>query len=347
MATIKEVARRAKVSVGTVSNVLSGTVPVSEKLRERVMQVVRTLDYHPNHVARSLKIRQTNMLGMVVPYLTNPFFPQVVRGAEDSAWKHGYMLLTFNCDNQVERERQVLAALRNRRVDGILLVPSTDEDIAHIRAAVEAGIPIVCLDRRLKDVALDSVTVDNVTGAQECVEHLIRTGHRRIATITGPLGLQISRDRLEGYQRALASAGIPFSEELVGEGHFRSDAGYDAAVKLLRDQHPTAFFSQNAMMTLGLLRALGEFRLRCPEDVAVGTFDDPDFSEALRPQLTSVAQPAYDLGYQGAELLLQRIADPERPATNLVLKTELRIRESTTGVKPEIAMELATPGGGL
>src|SRR5690349_1387424 len=137
MATIKEVARRAKVSVGTVSNVLSGTIPVSEKLRDRVMQVIRDLDYHPNHVARSLKIRQTKMLGMVVSDLTNPFFPLLVRGAEDAAWKNDYMLLTFNCDDQVEREQQVLSALRTRRVDGILLVAaSTLGDLSHIEGVV-------------------------------------------------------------------------------------------------------------------------------------------------------------------------------------------------------------------
>src|SRR3974390_162687 len=122
MATIKEVARRAHVSVGTVSNVLSGAVPVSDRLKERVLQIIRELDYHPNHVARSLKIRQTKMLGMVVSDITNAFFPQVVRGAEDAAWKHSYMMITFNSDDQLEREKQVLSALRARRVDGILLV---------------------------------------------------------------------------------------------------------------------------------------------------------------------------------------------------------------------------------
>lgn len=330
MATIKEVARRAKVSVGTVSNVLSGTVPVSEKLRTRVLQVIRDLDYHPNHVARSLKIRQTKMLGMVVSDLTNPFFPQMVRGAEDAAWQHNYMLITFNTDDQMERERQVLAALRSRRVDGILLVAATTEgDMSHIRGVVDSGIPVVCLDRVLREFPLDSVTVDNVAGAQECVAHLIGAGHRRIAVITGSLHLQVARDRLEGYQRALSAAGIEFDQSLVGDGHFRSEGGYETARRLLAEQRPTAVFSSNAMMTLGLLRALVEARLRCPQDVAVATFDDPSFSEALRPQLTSVSQPSYDLGFKGAELLIRRIAEPARRRTNLVLKTELRVRESS------------------
>ncbi len=330
MATIKEVARRARVSVGTVSNVMSGTVPVSVKLRERVEAVIRDLDYHPNHVARSLKIRQTMMLGIVISDLTNPFFPLVVRGAEDAAWKSRYMLLTFNCDDQVERERQVLTALRTRRVDGILLVAaSTEGDLTHIRAATAAGIPIVCLDRTLKGLQLDSVTVDNRLGARECVEHLIVGGHRRIGIITGPLELQIARERLDGYRDALANARIPVDPALIADGHFRAEAGFEAAREILK-QRPTAVFSSNAMMALGLLRAIGEAGLRCPEDVAVATFDDPVFSESLRPRLSSVAQPAYELGYKGAELLMRRIADPGARRTRIVLKTELRIRESSS-----------------
>jgi LacI family transcriptional regulator len=330
MATIKEVARRAKVSVGTVSNVLSGAVPVSEKLRDRVMQIIRELDYHPNHVARSLKIRQTKMLGMVVSDLTNPFFPQVVRGAEDAAWKHHYMLLTFNSDDQVERERQVLTALRTRRVDGILLVAaSTDGDVSHVQGALDSGIPIVCLDRNIQALGLDSVCVDNTEGARECVDHLIASGHRRIGILTGPLALEVARDRLEGYKCALASAGIPFDEMLVREGDFRAESGYRAALSLVREQRPTAIFSSNAMMALGLLRALNESRLRCPQDVAVATFDEAAFSESVRPPLTTVAQPAYELGVKATEMLIRRIADPLRRKSNLVLKTELRVRESS------------------
>ena len=333
MATIKEVARRAKVSVGTVSNVLSGAVPVSDSLRERVMRVIRELDYHPNHVARSLKIRQTKMLGMVVSDLTNPFFPQVVRGAEDAAWKNDYMLLTFNCDDQVDRERQVFSALRARRVDGILLVAaSTAGELSHIRGAVEAGIPVVCLDRTLEGIALDAVTVDNIGGSRLAVEHLLRAGHRRIGIITGSLELQIAQDRLEGYRQALAAAGIGFSQDLVADGHFRLEAGHQAALRLL-EHKPTAVFASNAMMALGLLRALSERRLRCPEDVAVVTFDDPVFSEALRPTLTAVAQPSYELGLRGAEMLLRRIVEPAAERAHVVLNAELMVRESSRSIR--------------
>jgi LacI family transcriptional regulator len=333
MATIKEVARRARVSVGTVSNVLSGAIPVSEKLKQRVLDVVRELDYHPNHVARSLKLRQTKMLGLVVSDITNPFFPQMVRGAEDAAWKHNYILITFNSDDRPDRERQLLSALRTRRVDGILLVAATTEgDLSHIQCVIESGIPIVALDRVLKTLPVDSLTVDNTAGAEDCVRHLIDCGHHRIGIITGPPHLPVARDRLEGYKRALANAGLPFDEKLVRDGGFRAEGGYSAAMELLTEAHPTAIFTSNATMVLGLLRALNELQFESPRDIAVATFDDPPFAEAVRPQLTSVAQPSYDLGYKGTELLLRRINDPTRKRVGQVLKTELKVRSSTVAL---------------
>lgn len=330
MATIKEVARRAHVSVGTVSNVLSGAVPVSERLKERVLEVIRELDYHPNHVARSLKIRQTKMLGMVVSDITNTFFPQVVRGAEDAAWQHSYMLITFNSDDQLEREKQVLSALRTRRVDGILLVAaSTDGDLSHIHGAIEAGIPVVCIDRPITSLPVDCLSVDSVAGARRGVEHLIACGHRRIGLLNGPLTLQVGRDRLEGYRQALTGAGIPFDEALVRNGGFRAETGYTASLELLREASPTAVFSTNAMMALGLMRALNELDLRCPDDVGIVSFDDPVFSQSLRPELTCVAQPAYELGFRGAEMLIQRLKEPDRERIIAQLDTELRVRHST------------------
>ena len=330
MATIKEVARRAGVSVGTVSNVLSGAIPVSERLKKRVVDVIRELDYHPNDVARSLKLRRTKMLGMVVTDITNPFFPQMVRGAEDAAWKHNYILITFNTDEQLERERQVLSALRTRRVDGVLLVAaSTDGDLSHIEGTIESGIPVVAVDRAMTRIPLDCLSVDSVTGAQECVKHLIDGGRRRIGILTGPLNLKVARDRLEGYKQALAAAGLPYDESLVRNGGFRLDKGYQVSLEMLKEARPTAVFTSNAVMALGLLRALNELRIDCPREVAVATFDDPPFADALRPGLTSVAHPSYDLGYKGVELLIRRIQEPSRRRTNQLLPTQLIIRESS------------------
>ena len=338
MATIKQVAKRAGVSVGTVSNVLSGIVRVSPARQERVWAAARELDFHPNYVARSLKVRQTKMLGMVISDITNPFFPLVVRGAEDAAIKHGYLLVTVNTDDRLEREKQFLAVLRARRVDGILLVVAPNQgDVEHLKSVVAAGVPIVCLDRIPPGIKLDSVSVDGVKGAQVCVRHLISRGHRRIAILTGSMALQTARDRLTGYKAALAEAHIKIDPALIREGDFRAESGYRLGKDLLLDRtRPSAIFVSNAMMTLGLLRATEELGVRCPEELAVASFDDLPVSEVLRPHRTAVAQPGYEVGYQGAELLIQRIEGKlrqKRPVF-ISLEPELKVRESTAGFKP-------------
>ncbi len=337
MATIKEVASRARVSVGTVSNVLCGVIPVGPARRERVLAAIRKLDYHPNHVARSLKIRQTKMIGMVVSDITNSFFPLVVRGAEDALWQHDYMLITLNSDDKPERERQVLSALRARRVDGILLVAASTSDLSHIQGTLDSGIPIVCIDRAITSIPMDCVSVDNIAGARKGVEHLIECGHRRIGILTGPLSLQVARDRLEGYRQALGAAGIASNDALVRDAAFRAETGYTASLDLLRRAGPTAVFASNAMMALGLMRALNELNLRCPEDVSIAAFDDPVFSQSLRPELTCVAQPAYELGYRGAELMLRRLRQQDSEPAIVQFDTELRVRLSTGAPAAEAA----------
>ncbi|HEU0139003.1 MAG TPA: LacI family DNA-binding transcriptional regulator [Bryobacteraceae bacterium] len=335
MATIKQVAKAAGVSVGTVSNVLSGSVPVSAELKTRVWAVIRKLDYHPNHVARSLKTKQTRMLGMVIPDFTNPFFPQVVRGAEEVVLKHGYLLVTFNTDDDVKREREVLAILRSRHIDGVLLVVApNDGDGSHITTAVSAGVRIVCLDRAPAGVTdLDSVFVDNHEGAMLAVRHLIRQGHRRIGMIAGSMLLQTAVERLAGYKAALREAGLKVDQDLVRTGNFRINSGYKCAKDLLlAHRRPSAIFASNGQMALGALKAMEEIRLHCPDDVALVSFDDLPESDLFRPHLTAVAQPAWEIGRQGAELLIQRVEGQLTSETPVVvrLKPELKIRESTS-----------------
>jgi len=334
MTTIKDVAKRAGVSVGTVSNVLSGATPVRAELSKRVHSIMRDLDYHPNYMARSLKANSTKMLGMIISDITNPFFPQVVRGAEDAAWQHGYLLITFNTDDQVERERQIFSVLRSRRVDGLLLVvaPSADGGGTHIRKTIEAGVPIVCMDRIPMGIAIDSVSVDNVKGAQTCVRHLITRGHRRIGIITGSLSLQTAKDRLAGYMAALREASIEPDPGLIAEGNFRQATGYQIAKSFfLQHQRPSALFVSNGMMTIGAIQALEETRLRCPDDVAIASFDDLPLADVFRPRLTAVAQPAYQIGYRAAELLIQRVRGEitSRKRVTICLEPELKIRESS------------------
>lgn len=334
MVTIKDVAERAGVSVGTVSNVLAGTVRVSPKLRERVRRAIAEFDYHPNYVARSLKVRQTMMVGMVIPDITNPFFPQLVRGAEDAALERGFLLVTFNTDDNLDREKLVFSVLRTRRMDGLLLVVApNDGDTAHIRKTIAAGTPVVCLDRVPVDIGVSSVSVDGVKATEMCMRHLLSLGHRRIAIISGSMALQTARARFEGYRNALAEAKLPFDPRMVLDGDFRSDTGYLLMKKMwLEGCRPTALFVTNGTMGLGAMKAIHELGIRCPDEIALAIYDDLPEAEVLNPPLTAVAQPAYEMGFRGAELLfeyLDGVRSADGPPARIELDAELKIREST------------------
>jgi LacI family transcriptional regulator len=331
VSTIKEVAERAGVSIGTASNVITGARRVGKARTARVLAAVKELDYHPNEVARSLKVKQTRLLGMVLPDITNPFFSDLIRGAEDAALERGYLFLTANTDEQVEREIKIVTALRSRRVDGILLAATASKNENHLKSVVGAGIPIVCLDRMPPGLAADGVLADNVRGAQECIRHLIRIGHSQIAIITGPLNLQIARERLAGYRNAFKEANLASAPDLIMEGDFREEAGYRLGKELLvRRERPTAIFTSNGVMMLGLLMALDELGVHCPTDIALATFDDLPFAHSFHPHLTAVAQPANAIGHEGATLLIDRL-EGKRTGDPVVLRLapELKIREST------------------
>jgi len=331
MPTIVEVAKHARVSIATVSNVIRGTRRVSPALHERVQAAIRELDYFPNEIARSLKVKQTRMLALVLPDITNPFFPEIIRGAEDTAFERGYFLLTANTDEQIGRERRIVSALRSYRVDGILLASAPGKDSSHIRSTMESGISIVCLDRTVYGIKTDAVLLDNVRGGRECVRHLIQNGHSRIAIITGSLALQTGLERLRGYEEALREADIEIDRRLVLEGDFRDESGYRLGKELLqRRVRPTAIFVCNGVMTLGVLKAFEEMGVRCPDDIALATFDDLAVDRSFHPHLTAVVQPGYEMGARAATILMDRIEGKltNEPFVVRIVPT-LIVREST------------------
>jgi LacI family transcriptional regulator len=331
MATIVEVAKRAGVSIATVSNVIRGTRRVSAKLTERVQAAIRELNYSPNEIARSLKVRQTRMLAMVLPDITNPFFPEIIRGAEDTAFERGYFLMTANTDEQIGRERRIVAALRSYRVDGVLLASASGTDTSHLKSTIDAGVALVCLDRTVPGVKTDAVLLDNVRGARECVRHMIQKGHRRIAIITGPLDVQTGRERLRGYEEALREADIPTDQGRILEGDFRHDSGYRLGRQIIEQAiRPTAIFVCNGVMTLGVLKAFEELNIRCPKDIALATFDDLAVDSPFHPHLTTVVQPSYEMGARAASILIDRIEGHiSREPTTVRVAPTLIIREST------------------
>jgi DNA-binding LacI/PurR family transcriptional regulator len=334
MPSIKKVAEMAGVSVGTVSHVITGSVPVSESLRVKVNEAIRVLNYHPNFVARSLKTSKSRTLGIIIPDMTIPFYPRVIRGAEQAAGERGYSLMAVNSGDDRERQRDLLSLLRAQRVEGILLVmaaaPTPESQISRI---LESGIPMVLVDRIPEGLPVDSVSVENLDAAQLGVEHLLAMGYRRIAAVTGPLKLRNEYRRLLGYREALRCAGIATDESLVWEGNLRAE---DVAAMCRgrianRAARPDAVFSTNGPTALGVLRAFRDCGIATPGDIAFVTFDELTVDDLFLPSVTTIVQPAAAIGYQAAELLLKRIAGEavgERPVT-IRLAATLKVRESS------------------
>jgi len=331
--TIRDVARLANVSIATVSAVINHKGGVSDKLVQRVQQAMEVLDYHPNHVARSLKVRQTNTLGMVIPDVTNPFFTDVMGGVESEARRNHYSVIFCNADEDPELERRQLSMLFSRRVDGVLLAP-TDSRAAQDRL-IQRRFPLVFFDRVPADFSGAAVVTDNLEASRQAARHLIELGHRRIAIIAGRLNLSNGRERLEGFRRALQEAGLAFPEAYLRVGDFRLETGYQCGRELMQlAEAPSAVFCCNNKMTLGLMRALGELRIPCPERVSVLGFDDFDWAVNFSPRLTTVAQPTYQMGMTAVELLLRKLRAKQEGAdsrenTIVTLKSELRVRDST------------------
>jgi LacI family transcriptional regulator len=328
MANIYDVAKRARVSVATVSAVLNDSAFVSADLKTRVQKAVVALGYHPNLLARSLAKQRTQTLGMIVPDIANPFFPEVVRGAEDVAHAAGYTLLIASSDNDLPKEEVYLRLFLSKRVDGVILTKAPGRMPADVqRAYTTAGVPIVLLARTVAGVATDTVELDDKGAAFEGVTHLLRLGYRRIGFIGGLHGASTSRKRLDGYKAALGDAGIAPDPALVVAGDFRVESGYREGLQLLKAR-PDAVFIANYLMTVGFMEALRQYRLRCPEDVALVTCDDYPWMDSFSPRLTTIDLPKRELGAAAAQLLVERVEKKTGRARTVKLRNAMRVRES-------------------
>jgi len=330
MANMKEIARLADVSLGTVSHVLNGTVKVREPLRKRVLDAVQRTGYQPSQLARGLRKDKTNILAMIIPDILNPFFPGVVRGAEDVAFSNGFRLVLCNTDNDHAKEISHLKALQSYLPSGLIVIPSDFSDLAaQADSYRKAGSAVVCVDRLPRHWDGDSVTINNAEGSFHATSYLIDLGHQHLAAITGPLRLTNSQDRLKGFKKALRQAGLDTSPEYLQETTFDKAGGYAKTKILLRMvPRPTAIMACNDMIALGALQAIREAGLHCPDDISIMGFDGLDLTEMTTPQLASVYQSPYQLGATAAQLALDRVNEKNSPVRKIVLKTELRIRES-------------------
>ena len=328
MANIYDVGKRAGVSVATVSAVINKSSYVSPQLREKVERAIAELKYSPNHLARSLAQRKTHTIGIIIPDIANPFFPEIIRGAEDRAHRAGYTVILGNSDNQVSKEELYLNLFLSKRVDGILLTKAAgDMNTTLFETLRLSSPPIVLVDREYPKLQADTVVADDSGGAYAATQYLLKLGHRRIGIVTGISGTSTTEGRLLGYREALASRGIEFAPSLVAEGDYGVKSGEIAGAQLL-DQHPSAVFVTNCMMTIGFMKALEKRSLCCPQDIAVVSYDDVVWNEVFQPKLTCIAQPKYQLGYRGADILISRIQGKHKRPKLEVLKNDLIVRGS-------------------
>ena len=332
MVTQRELAKLARVSAGTVSNVISGSTRVSEDARRRVLEAIRVLKYQPNLIARSLKTNRTHTLGIVVPDITIPFFPKIVRGAESAARERGYFLIVLDSQRSHDLEVDMLALLR-QRVDGILLVTAGDYKwSAESVAAIASGPPVVCVDRLPEGLDTDSVCVDDSGAAELGVKHLLSLGHRQIAIVTGPLSLRNEQERLRGYRRALKDAGLSVIPSLIWSASFEMEDVQAVCQRgLLRQKpKPTALFATNGVTGLCALKSLYSLGLTTPESIAFVTFDELIAEDFFQPRITSVVQPTYEIGHRAVEVLFERIAQGSAADVSKVrLPAALVVRDSS------------------
>jgi LacI family transcriptional regulator len=343
LATIKDVAERAHVSVATVSHVINGTRPVSDELRTRVQEAMEALHYRPNRLARSLRRGETKTLGMMIPDINEPFFTEIARHVEDCAYEKGYSVILCNTDRDPSKALFYTRLLVERQVDGIVFVaisigsepaPGGDQ-LASIRARMsrvlkDDHVPIVVIERDWPDYQADAVLADNVEGGKLAVRHLAELGHRRIGCIRGGGAILTFEGRLLGYSEGLAEMGIELRPDLVVEGSVRLYGGYRATRQLLAlDEPPTAIFANNDLMGIGAIHAAGEMGIRVPDDVSVVGFDDVRMASLANPGLTTIAQPKREMSEHAIDMLLARIREPGRPIQREVLPVEVIRRGST------------------
>lgn len=341
--TMADVARDAGVSTATVSRVLRGEEGVSSPTtRERVLASAAELGYIVNSVASSMRSQRTGTVGLVIADVANPWFGQLASGLESVLGPAGLSVVLANTSNSDQRERAAVQTLLQRQVDA-LVVASSCADGRHLREAVARGTPVVLVDADLPDLAVDSVTIDNVAVARAAVDHLLDFGHHDVAIVMGSSGPASDRARLEGYRQALTQRGLHVPHEYICSGADTFEGGRAATASVLEQwRRPTAFFATNNYMTMGTLVAIAEAGLKVPDDVSVVGIDDMEWYPIANPAITAVYESAAEMGRLAGERLLLRLRRKRQPPPERIrLETEFRVRESVG--PPPVATHRAIP----
>ncbi len=330
--TIKDIARLGGVSITTVSKIINGKDhDISQATIDRINQIMAEQRYVPNKLAGSLVTKTTKTIGLVIPDITNPFFPELVRGAEDRAQEAGYSIFFCNSDDQPEKENQYIISLLEKMVDGIVFTAAST-DSSSLRAMHHINSPVVLVDRviDLEEVKA-SIVVTNEKGAYEGTKYLIELGHKKILHITGPKMGQICQEREMGYRQALGEAGIEIEDANVRYGHFKIDWGYKAMTEIESENRDyTAVFCGNDLIALGVMKYLKEKGKKIPEDCSVLGFDDIQIASHVDPPLTTIMQPKYQMGYQAVNVMVRLLNGEtfDAQSKTIVLNTELIVRST-------------------
>jgi len=336
-ATIKNVAEEAGVSIATVSRVVNG-IPgqYNEKTKKRVMQIIEKLNYQPNAIARSLRNRKTHTIGFVVPGL-QPFFAEILEGVQSVARKKGYSTVLCNTDYDPKQEEAYVVNLLERRVDGVIFTSGVMRD-EHILKLKEEGIPIVLIEKFMESSDIPAIVIDNFSAAKKAVKHLLGLGYKNIGYISAPLELVPLRERFEGYKQALLESQIPYDpsivyiEKTIKKEDLRS--GYKIMEKILHQGNfPRAFFIVSDTLAIGAIKAIKDFGMRVPADIAIVGFDDIDIASFSDPPLTTMAQPKYEMGVKGMEMLIKVMNGIKLRKREVRLDVKIVIRGSCGGLK--------------
>jgi LacI family transcriptional regulator len=344
VATVADVAKEAGVSVSTAARVLSGSGYASEDTRRLVLEAAKALGYVPNQIARSLRTRQTRLIGLLIGDVENSFYSAIARHVESVAKGAGYHVVLCNSDDDPAIERDYLKLLEGMQVDALIVTP-TLKNRRDLTRLLEEDIVIVQMDRKVEGLDADAIVVDNEAGAASAVNHLIEAGHSLIGILTGELTVPTARQRLAGYERALEEHGIEVRPELIRSGSFHRAHAIENATDLLTARPtPTAIFAANNFLAEGALVALGEKGLQIPRDMSLVAFDDVEWMSMVDPPLTTVRQPTKDMARGAAELVLRRLQDGVTgPSTTMVFDTELVPRGSVASVRKGRVAKAASP----
>lgn len=334
MVTIYDIAKKANVSPMTVSRVLNNANNIRDETRKKVEDAIKELNYIPNNSARTLVSKKSKIITLIITDVTNPFFTIVARGAEDKALQSGYQLILCNTDENNEKESKYLDMLLSTGSAGALIAPANDDSTKKIKSLLKHNFPIVLMDRTIKNnTVFDEVVSDNETSSRKLLEHLIENGHRKIAIINAPLNISTARERQEGYFHTLKLHGIEINENYLFESNFQFGDVSDIISKILKmpsKERPTAIFATNNFLGLSTIKALQKNNVKIPDEMAIISYDDiPRYTED-EPFLSVASQPAYNFGYFGIQLLIERIEGyaPKEPR-KIVLPSEIRIRASS------------------